>query len=188
MIAGILLGIVSGLLANEFCEFSPWCARKLVRWSAFRRYADPGRAETRADEWAGLINARPGNLFKLITAVGFAGAAVAGSARRAVARESETGPDPLLAPRVLHALHAVPCSDVLARVYGYLDGDLDDLDCALIRQHLDECGPCLREYGLEEAVKRLVHKHCGCDPDPADLRAKILVRIREVRATIEPAA
>ena len=48
-----------------------------------------------------------------------------------------------------------------------------------------ECGPCLREYGLEEAVKRLVAKHCGCDPAPADLRAKILVRIREVRATIE---
>ena len=59
------------------------------------------------------------------------------------------------------------------------------LDCAKIRQHLDECGPCLREYGLEEAVKRVVQKHCGCDPRPAELRAKILVRIREVRATIE---
>jgi len=30
-----------------------------------------------------------------------------------------------------------------------------------VRVHLDECGPCLREFGLEEAVKRLVHKHCG---------------------------
>ena len=60
-----------------------------------------------------------------------------------------------------------------------------DLDCAKIRQHLDECGPCLREYGLEEAVKRVVQKHCGCDPAPAELRAKILVRIREVRTTIE---
>ena len=64
-------------------------------------------------------------------------------------------------------------------------GELADLDCAKIRQHLDECGPCLREYGLEEAVKRVVQKHCGCDPAPAELRAKILVRIREVRASIE---
>jgi mycothiol system anti-sigma-R factor len=71
---------------------------------------------------------------------------------------------------------------VLDRVYGYLDGELDDLDCAKIRQHLHDC---LREYGLEEAVKRLVQKHCGCDAAPAALRAKILVRIREVRATIE---
>jgi mycothiol system anti-sigma-R factor len=81
--------------------------------------------------------------------------------------------------------HETPCTEVLERVYGYLDAELGDVDCAKIRQHLDECGPCLREYGLEEAVKRLVAKHCGCDPAPADLRAKILVRIREVRATIE---
>ena len=68
--------------------------------------------------------------------------------------------------------HETPCTEVLDRVYGYLDGELGDLDCAKIRQHLDECGPCLREYGLEEAVKRV-------------LREKILIRIREVRATIE---
>jgi len=81
--------------------------------------------------------------------------------------------------------HETPCTEVLDRVYGYLDGELGELDCAKIKQHLDECGPCLREYGLEGAVKRLVQKHCGCDPAPADLKAKILVRIREVRATIE---
>ena len=81
--------------------------------------------------------------------------------------------------------HDTPCTEVLDRVYGYLDGEIDDLDCSKIRQHLDECGPCLREYGLEEAVKRVVQKHCGCDPAPAELRAKILVRIREVRTSIE---
>jgi len=81
--------------------------------------------------------------------------------------------------------HETPCSEVLERVYTYLDGELGDSGKAQIRQHLDECGPCLREYGLEEAVKRVVQKHCSCDPAPAQLRAKILVRIREVRATIE---
>jgi mycothiol system anti-sigma-R factor len=70
-------------------------------------------------------------------------------------------------------------------VYNYLDGEADEMDCAKIREHLDECGPCLREYGLEEAVKRLVAKHCGCDPVPSELRAKVLVRIREVQTTIE---
>ena len=74
--------------------------------------------------------------------------------------------------------HETPCTEVLDRVYSYIDRELDDLDCAKIRQHLDECGPCLREYGLEEAVKRVVQKHCGCDPAPAELRAKVLVRIR----------
>ena len=80
---------------------------------------------------------------------------------------------------------AASCVEVLDRVYGYLDGELDDVDCAKIRQHLDECGPCLREFGLEEAVKRLIHKHCGCDPNPAEVRAKIMVRIREVQAEVE---
>ncbi len=89
MITVILVGIGCAYLGNELCDFSPWCARKLVRWSAFRRYANPDRAEMRAEELAAVIDARPGNLLKLITAAGFAAAAVVLSARRAVARESE---------------------------------------------------------------------------------------------------
>jgi mycothiol system anti-sigma-R factor len=79
----------------------------------------------------------------------------------------------------------VPCTEVLERVYSYLDGEADEVACAKIRQHLDECGPCLREYGLEEAVKRLVHRHCGHDAAPGELRIKVLTRIRQVRATLE---
>ena len=80
--------------------------------------------------------------------------------------------------------HDMPCTEVLDRIYAYLDGELDASDQSKVRQHLDECGPCLREYGLEDAVKRLVRKHC-CDHAPADLRAKVMVRIQEVRAHIE---
>ena len=81
--------------------------------------------------------------------------------------------------------HETPCTEVLDRVYGYLDGELGDLDCAKIRQHLDECGPCLREYGLEEVVKRLVHRHCGSDLVPSDLRSRVLTRIQQVRVELE---
>jgi mycothiol system anti-sigma-R factor len=80
--------------------------------------------------------------------------------------------------------HETPCTDVLARIYDYLDGELDQTGCADIKQHLDECGPCLREYGLDEMVKKLVHKCCGYDPVPQDLRAKVLGRIAQVRATL----
>ena len=81
--------------------------------------------------------------------------------------------------------HETPCTEVLDRVYGYLDGELEDLDCAKIRQHLDECGPCLREYGLEEAVKRLVHKTCGSEKVPHELRTKVLTRIQAVQVELE---
>lgn len=83
--------------------------------------------------------------------------------------------------------HEVPCADVLDQVYAYLDGEIDTPVCAKIRQHLDECGPCLREYGLEEAVKQLVHKHCGRDNVPTDLRAKVLRRIKQVQSEIRGA-
>jgi len=81
--------------------------------------------------------------------------------------------------------HEVPCSEVLALVYSYLDGEMEDASYGDIRQHLDECGPCLREYGLEDVVKKLVHKCCGHEAVPGELRAKVLTRIAEVRAQIE---
>lgn len=81
--------------------------------------------------------------------------------------------------------HQTPCSEVLARVYSYIDGELDGISYAEIRQHLEECGPCLREYGLEEVVKKLVHKHCGHEMVPSELRARILTRIQEVRVELE---
>jgi len=80
--------------------------------------------------------------------------------------------------------HETPCSEVLDRVYSYLDGELEALDLAKIRQHLEECGPCLEEYGLDELVKNLVHKHCGHERVPDELRAKVLIRIRQVRAEL----
>lgn len=80
--------------------------------------------------------------------------------------------------------HDTDCSEVLDRVYSYIDGELDDLRCADIKQHLDECGPCLKEYGLEQVIKQLVAKHCGCDAVPGDLRSKVLTRIAQVRAEL----
>jgi mycothiol system anti-sigma-R factor len=80
--------------------------------------------------------------------------------------------------------HEVDCSEILGLVYEYIDNELDLTDCAKVRQHLDECGPCLEMYGLEEEVKALVHRSCGCDEVPRDLRGKVLTRIQQVRLEI----
>ncbi|MDP9865263.1 MULTISPECIES: mycothiol system anti-sigma-R factor [Streptosporangium] len=80
--------------------------------------------------------------------------------------------------------HATDCREVLDKVYTYLDGELDENNCVDIREHLDECGPCLEEYGLEQVVKQLVAKHCGCDRASEDLRAKVLDRIKQVRSDL----
>jgi len=77
--------------------------------------------------------------------------------------------------------HETDCSEVLQRVYEYLDGEMNQLDLVKIRQHLEECAPCLRQYDLDIALKALVRRSCGCDKAPAELRERILVRITEAR-------
>ena len=79
--------------------------------------------------------------------------------------------------------HETPCSEVLDRVYEYLDGELDRERVHVIKEHLEECAPCLREYGLEDAVKALVKRSC-CDPAPPDLHQKVRLRIQAVRVEL----
>jgi mycothiol system anti-sigma-R factor len=81
--------------------------------------------------------------------------------------------------------HETPCSEVLEKVYVYLDGEAESEDHDHVRLHLDECAPCLRQYGLEQAVKALVARCCGGDAPPPDLKERVMVRIQEVRLEIE---
>ena len=81
--------------------------------------------------------------------------------------------------------HETPCSEVLDRVYEYLDGELDRQRVHVIKEHLDECGPCLAEYGLEDAVKAIVKRSCA-EPAPAHLRTKVMLRIEEARSELRP--
>jgi mycothiol system anti-sigma-R factor len=76
------------------------------------------------------------------------------------------------------------CAQAIEKVYVYLDGEMGDADCAEIRRHIEDCSPCLRQFGLEQAFKALVARSCGCDDTPPDLREKLLVRLREVRMEI----
>jgi mycothiol system anti-sigma-R factor len=76
------------------------------------------------------------------------------------------------------------CREALDRVYTYLDGEIEDLDKTRIRQHLDECAPCLRQYGIEQEVKILVARCCGSETASTELRARVLTRIAEVRVEI----
>ncbi|MBI1757814.1 MAG: mycothiol system anti-sigma-R factor [Actinobacteria bacterium] len=76
--------------------------------------------------------------------------------------------------------HKMSCSDVIAEVFLFIDGEATEQRRALIHRHLDECSPCLREYGIEEEVKALVHRTCGGDRAPESLRQRVRVRLSEV--------
>jgi mycothiol system anti-sigma-R factor len=76
--------------------------------------------------------------------------------------------------------HETDCRDVLAEVYFYLDLECSDDRRTLIREHLDECSPCLREYGIEQEVKSLVARCCGGDLAPLEFKRRLRVRLEEL--------
>ncbi|QGN57970.1 mycothiol system anti-sigma-R factor [Nostocoides sp. HKS02] len=76
------------------------------------------------------------------------------------------------------------CSEVLHRVYEYLDGEMTPDDTTKIKQHLDECGPCLKEYDLDQALKALVKRSCACEEAPFELRTQIMARITTIQVTL----
>ena len=72
------------------------------------------------------------------------------------------------------------CSDVLRRMYFFIDNELADADTQEIQQHLADCGPCLEEVDLERVVKALVARSCT-EHAPVELRQRVMFSIRQVQ-------
>ena len=77
------------------------------------------------------------------------------------------------------------CREVLTEVYLYLDLECSETRREGIRSHLDECSPCLRQFGIEQEVKVLVARCCGSDRAPDALRLRIVTRIRQVQVELD---
>lgn len=75
------------------------------------------------------------------------------------------------------------CAEYLQQIIYFLDNELDEADCADVRRHLDECGPCLHHYDLERTVKSVVARSCA-ESAPETLRQRVLLQIREVQIRI----
>ena len=78
--------------------------------------------------------------------------------------------------------HETDCREVLAEVYLYLDLECSEDRRATITGHLDECSPCLREYGIEQEVKALVARCCGNDRAPTELRDRLRLKLESLVA------
>jgi mycothiol system anti-sigma-R factor len=79
--------------------------------------------------------------------------------------------------------HETPCSEVLEDVYVYLDQEADGVSTAKIKQHLEECSPCLQEFGIEQEVKALVARCCGQESAPDSLRQRLRATLAQVVVT-----
>ena len=75
------------------------------------------------------------------------------------------------------------CDEVLLKIYEYLDGEMSAEDCARMKQHLQECAPCMDEYERDQVLKALIRRSCACEPAPVTLRTQILAQITSVTVT-----
>jgi mycothiol system anti-sigma-R factor len=77
-------------------------------------------------------------------------------------------------------LEITSCDDVLSHVFEFLDHETDDRRRAVIAEHLEDCSPCLRQFGIEQEFKALVRRRCGGDPTPLGLRDRIKMQLTHV--------
>ena len=75
--------------------------------------------------------------------------------------------------------HETDCSEVLAEVWLFLDHECDQSRRRLLERHLDECQPCLAEYGLDEKLKKLLSTKCSEHAPPA-LKDRLRQSIRSI--------
>ena len=48
------------------------------------------------------------------------------------------------------------CSEVVSKLYESLDGELTEERKLVIREHLDECSPCLEAFEFETELRAMV--------------------------------
>ncbi|MGH3887072.1 MAG: mycothiol system anti-sigma-R factor [Pseudonocardiaceae bacterium] len=76
--------------------------------------------------------------------------------------------------------HETDCSEVLAELWLFLDNECNRQRRELLQRHLDECGPCLAELGLDNHLKALLARKCGGDHAPDALKQRLRQSIREI--------
>ncbi len=76
--------------------------------------------------------------------------------------------------------HETDCSEVLAELWLFLDNECNHERRELLRRHLDECGPCLAELGLDQHLKALLARKCRGDHAPDALKQRLRQSIQEI--------
>jgi mycothiol system anti-sigma-R factor len=73
----------------------------------------------------------------------------------------------------------VRCEEALSEIFQLLDKECSPTRDAELRKHIEDCPPCLEEYGIDEQLKHLLARKCGGDLAPADLKSRLRASIRQ---------
>ncbi len=70
----------------------------------------------------------------------------------------------------------IPCDRVIARLWEYVDGELEPASAAEISAHLDMCARCFPQYDYQRAYREFVRRTRRQDV-PAGLRRRVFETI-----------
>jgi mycothiol system anti-sigma-R factor len=77
------------------------------------------------------------------------------------------------------------CREVLEEVYLYLDQECSDVRRTVIKDHLEECSPCLSEYGIEQEVRTIVHRCCSKEKAPDEVKKRLRQKLSAIEQVSE---
>ncbi|NCY15277.1 MAG: mycothiol system anti-sigma-R factor [Actinobacteria bacterium] len=80
-------------------------------------------------------------------------------------------------PQDHHAAPIADCSEALAEIYTYLDGELTEEKRTLIAGHLQGCNPCIEAFDFEAELRIVISTRARNDEIPESLRVRILERL-----------
>lgn len=81
----------------------------------------------------------------------------------------------------------IPCDHVIAKLWEYLDGDLDELRSEKVRSHLDACARCFPEYDFRRAYLSFMRRS-STQEVPPEVRRRIFAAILDSEARNWPDA
>jgi len=77
----------------------------------------------------------------------------------------------------MHPPDRFTCEEVFARLYDYLDRELDQEEIRLVREHLETCAACASEYKFEAGVLDGVREKLRRLAVPDGLMGRITARL-----------
>jgi mycothiol system anti-sigma-R factor len=69
------------------------------------------------------------------------------------------------------------CTEALAEIYTFLDGELTDVKRTLIAAHLERCSPCIEAFDFEAELRTVISTKARSDEVPEMLRIRIAERL-----------
>ena len=76
----------------------------------------------------------------------------------------------------------ISCEDALRLVHEYLDGELERVPEAQVKQHFEVCQRCYPHLRLENAFRDAVRRAASGEAAPAALKARVAAMIAETEA------